>query len=236
MAQHFFEATETQVLIDAPIIAVRRDMVRMPDGKVVPREVVEHFGAVAVVAARPNAAAAGGYEIAMIRQYRRAVDRRMWELPAGLLDAAGENEVAAARRELQEEAGLAAARWAVLVDLVTSSGFCDEAVRVFLAEDLSEVPRPEPEEEEIELEVSWVPIHAARDMVHSGEIVSAITIAAVMTAARVLAREAQPREVGEEFALRPTALAQRRIDAGAKPGEDMKRWGGSAAQPDEAAR
>lgn len=132
---HDFEVVGSELLLDAPIIAVRRDEVVMPGGTTAFREVVEHFGAVAIVAIDD------AERIAMVHQYRRSVDRRLWELPAGLLDIKGEDELTGARRELQEEAGLAAQDWSVLADIITSPGFCEEAVRVFLARDLSEAPR-----------------------------------------------------------------------------------------------
>ena len=79
----------------------------------------------------------------MIYQYRHAIGRRLWEMPAGLLDGAGEDPVEAAQRELVEEAGLEADDWSVLVDVVACPGFSDESVRVFLARGLTEVGRPD---------------------------------------------------------------------------------------------
>ena len=142
---HEFTVTASEVLLDAPIIAVRRDRVIMPGGKEAAREIVEHFGAVAVVALDDNG------RVAMVEQYRHSVGERLLELPAGLLDMHEEDELACAQRELQEEAGLAADEWGVLVDLVTSPGFAEEAVRVFLARGLSEVDQPEAEHEEADM-------------------------------------------------------------------------------------
>ena len=105
---HDFEVRSSELLLDASIIAVRRDEVVMPGGTTAYREVVEHFGAVAIVAVDDEE------RIAMVNQYRRSADRRLWELPAGLLDIKGEDELTGAKRELQEEAGLAAEDWSVL--------------------------------------------------------------------------------------------------------------------------
>ena len=82
---HDFEVVGSELLLDAPIIAVRRDEVVMPGGTTAFREIVEHFGAVAIVAIDD------AERIAMVHQYRRSVDRRLWELPAGLLDIKGED-------------------------------------------------------------------------------------------------------------------------------------------------
>ncbi|QPK80308.1 NUDIX hydrolase [Corynebacterium lizhenjunii] len=195
------------MLLDAPIIAVRADTVTMPGGSVARREIVEHLGAVAVVALN----AAG--QVRLVRQYRHSVGQRLWELPAGLLDVKGETELECARRELQEEAGLAAAEWGVLVDIVTSPGFCEEAVRIFIAQDLREVARPaHPDDEEADMIHQWVPLEQAVDMVLRGEIVNGIAVAGLLAAAR----GAQPRPTSVPFELRPTAMAARR------PGPDLK--------------
>ena len=84
MAEHVFETTSSETLHTGKIFALRRDRVRMPGGKDVTREVVEHFGAVAVVAMDDDG------NIPMVYQYRHALGRRLWELPAGLLDVHGE--------------------------------------------------------------------------------------------------------------------------------------------------
>lgn len=212
---HEFEVQQSELLLDAPIIAVRKDIVSMPGGASAAREIVEHFGAVAVVAVDSKR------RIAMVRQYRHSVRRRLWEFPAGLLDVSEEDALVCAQRELAEEAGLAAEKWALLLDLVTSPGFAEEAVRVYLASDLREAPRGEAEFEEADMVLEWVPIEEAQSMVFRGDIVNSIAIAGVMAAARVLAGEAEPRDVSEPFDLRPRSLAERRTAQGVTP--DMKR-------------
>src|SRR5579875_2594959 len=105
----------------------------MPGGKTVTREVVEHYGAVAVVALDDEG------NIPLVYQYRHPFGRRLWELPAGLLDVDGESPHLTAARELREEAGLQAETWHVLVDLDSTPGFSDESVRVYLATGLAQV-------------------------------------------------------------------------------------------------
>lgn len=212
---HEFEVKDSSVLIDAPILAVRRDRLTMPGGNEADREIVEHFGAVAVVALDREG------RVALVEQYRHSVGKRLLELPAGLLDIAGEDELTCAKRELVEEAGLEADDWGVLVDLVTSPGFAEEAVRVFIARGLTEVERPEAENEEADMGQRWVPLDEAAAMVLRGEIVNSIAVAGILAAREIEARGATPRDTGEPFAYRPTALAKRRRAQGIAP--DMKR-------------
>ncbi|NUP28406.1 MAG: NUDIX hydrolase, partial [Nocardia sp.] len=142
---HDFATVDSRVVYSGAILALRVDRVEMPDGRVVEREVVEHHGAVAVVAVDDDG------RVVLIRQYRHPLGERLLELPAGLIDIAGEDPLAAARRELAEETGLAARDWSVLVDVALSPGFTDEALRVYLARGLSETDRPDPEHEEADL-------------------------------------------------------------------------------------
>ena len=209
---HEFKTLSSELLLDAPIIAVRRDEVVMPDDHVAYREVVEHLGAVAVVALNES------NQIAMVNQYRHSVGRRLWELPAGLLDVAGEDELSGAKRELMEEAGLAASSWSVLTDLVTSPGFCEETARVYLAQNLSEVERPEAiGDEEADMDFAWVGIDDAVAKIFAGEISNSIAVSGILAAAQVISGKAEPRSVDESFELRPTSIAARR------KGPDLKK-------------
>lgn len=202
---HSYETLQSELVFDAPIISVRRDLVSMPNNTAAHREVVEHMGAVAVAAINER------NEIALISQYRHSVGDRLWELPAGILDVAGEEALVGAQRELWEEAGLRAQRWDLLVDIVTSPGFCEEAVRVFLARDLSEEERPEAaDDEEADLGFKWVGIEQAVAEVLSGGITNSIAVAGIMTAAAVVRGDAPPRSIEEPFSLRPTSIASRR--------------------------
>lgn len=213
--RHEFTVTDSELLVDAPILALRRDTVTMPGGNTAKREIVEHFGAVAVVALDDQ------QRIAMVEQYRHSVGARLWELPAGILDFAGEDELNTAKRELVEEAGLEAAEWSLLVDLVTSPGFAEEAVRIFLASDLSHVERPDAEDEEADMDFAWVPLDDARASVMDGRITNSIAIAGVLAASEVDAGRATARSTDVPFALRPTHMADRRQEQGIVP--DMKK-------------
>jgi 8-oxo-dGDP phosphatase len=204
VAEHVFETTSSETLYTGKIFALRRDQVRMPGGKDVTREVVEHFGAVAVVAMDDDD------NILMVYQYRHPLGRRLWELPAGLLDIHGEAAHLTAARELQEEAGLQARTWRVLVDLDSTPGFSDESVRVYLATELSEVGRPEAHDEEADMTLQWYPLEEAVRKVLSGEIVNAIAVAGILAAHAVTTEFMFTRPVGSRWTDKPTAFAARK--------------------------
>ena len=201
---HEFAVSDSETLHVGRVLAVRLDQVVMPGGGVARREIVEHPGAVAILPLHDDAT------VVMIDQYRHAVGRRLRELPAGLLDTAGEDPVSTARRELVEEVGCTAQDWSVLVDVVSSPGFSDEAVRVFLARGLTEIGRPAGgDDEEADLSVVRVPLADAVRQVLAGEIVNASTVAGLLAAQAVLAGIAQPRPVDASWPDRPTRFAER---------------------------
>ncbi len=204
---HEFRTRASEVRYDGSILALRVDEVEMPGGRTAKREVVEHHGAVAVAAVNDRD------EIALVLQYRHPIGRRLLELPAGLLDGGpGESPVAAAARELLEETGLAAERWKVLVDVDVSPGFTDEALRVYLATGISEVPQPDREDEEADIAVRWVPIDDAVGQVFSGKIVNATAVAGILALAAAKARSIELRDVGAPWTDRPLAFANRRAE------------------------
>ncbi|MBB2774541.1 UNVERIFIED_ORG: ADP-ribose pyrophosphatase [Mycolicibacterium obuense] len=207
MAEHDFETVTSETVYVGNIFALRADEVRMPGGGTARREVVEHYGAVAIAALDDDG------NIALVYQYRHPLGRRLWELPAGLLDMGGEPPQVTAARELQEEAGLSAAQWRVLVDLDSAPGFSDESVRVFLATDISEIDRPDAHDEEADLIVERVPLSEAVRMVLSGEIVNSIAVAGILAvhALDVSAHGVESlRPVDAEWTDRPRAFARRK--------------------------
>jgi len=204
VAEHVFETASSETLHTGNIFALRCDEVRMPGGNIAMREVVEHYGAVAIVAMDD------GNNIPMVYQYRNTFRRRLWELPAGLLDVAGEPPNQTAARELKEEAGLEARVWQVLVDLDTAPGFSDESVRVYLATELSEVDRPQAHDEEADMTMRWVPLEEAVRLALSGEVVNSIAVAGILAAYAVTDGVAQPRPLDSPWRDKPTAFAARK--------------------------
>jgi ADP-ribose pyrophosphatase len=176
VGDHDFETVDSETLYVGKIFALRADEVQMPGGRTARREVVEHFGAVAIVALDDDR------NVVLVHQYRHPVGRRLWELPAGLLDMGEELPHLTAARELEEEAGVAAEQWRVLVDVISAPGFSDESVRIYLATGLSDVGRPEAHDEEADLTVQRVPLADAVQMVLSGEIVNSLAVAGILAA------------------------------------------------------
>ncbi|MEU8705842.1 NUDIX hydrolase [Streptomyces sp. NPDC048565] len=162
--------------------SVRTDDVVMPDGSVHSRDYQVHPGSVAVLALDEDG------RVLVLRQYRHPVRHKLWEIPAGLLDIPGENPLHAAQRELYEEAHVKAEDWRVLTDVYTTPGGCDEAVRVFLARDLSEAEgeRFEVSEEEADMEQARVPLEElvrgvlAGDLHNNCLVVGALALTAVL--------------------------------------------------------
>ncbi|MFI1164301.1 NUDIX domain-containing protein [Streptomyces sp. NPDC020801] len=181
--------------------SVRTDDVVMPDGSVARRDYQVHPGSVAVLALDAED------RVLVICQYRHPVRQRLWEIPAGLLDVPGENPLHAAQRELYEEAHVKAEDWRVLTDVYTTPGGCDEAVRIFLARDLSEAEgeRFEAEHEETDLELARVPVGALVRGVLAGELHNNCLVVGVLSllAARGGAGLDALRPAGAPWPARP---------------------------------
>jgi len=174
----------SNVLANAAIVNVKRDTVQMPGGEQADREVVEHPGAVAVLALDENCS------VLLIRQYRHPVGRLLWEIPAGLRDVPGEPLIKAAQRELLEEAGYLASDWQVLTDIYTSPGISNERLRVFLARDLTYVPDADrdyiPNHEEAHLTIEWAPLDLVVSRFLAGDLHNGVTAVAVLAAFAVM--------------------------------------------------
>ena len=187
-APHEYRLLASEPVYEGRVITLRRDTVAMPGGGDSVREVVTHPGAVAVVALDDEE------RVVLLRQYRHPAGDYLWELPAGLRDEDGEPPLETAKRELAEEALLAAARWSLLTTTYSTPGFCDELVLVYLAEGLSAVERPEGftvEHEELDMTVERVPLAEAVQRVFDGDIRNVSAVVGVLAAAQV--RAAGPR-------------------------------------------
>lgn len=163
-----------------PMFSVYSDEVAMPGGGRATRDYVRHVGAVGVVALDERG------QVVLVRQYRHPLARPLWELPAGLIDVAGENLPDAALRELAEEADLTAGRLDLLLDIATTPGCSDEVIRLFLARELAPVPHDERHQrvdEEAGMVAVRLPLDEAVAMVHAGEILNAACAVGLLAAA-----------------------------------------------------
>lgn len=170
----------SQTLAEGRVVRIRRDQVEMPDGQTAGREVIEHPGAVAVVALDEDG------QVLLIRQYRHPVGRHLWEIPAGLRDVPDEPPLLTAQRELLEEAGYLAADWQVLADFFTSPGISSERLRVFLARGLTLVPGAEreyvPDHEEAHLVIEWAPLDVVVSRFLAGDLHNGVMAVGVLAA------------------------------------------------------
>jgi ADP-ribose pyrophosphatase len=193
-----FAVLDSRRVFDGKVASVRIDRVRMPQGTVAAREVVEHDRAVAVVAVDDDG------RVALVEQYRHPFRRRLWELPAGLMDVTDEPPLVTAQRELLEETGIAAASWAVLVDIASSPGFTDEAVRIFLARVLSDAGRPPgTDDEESDLRIVRVSLDDAVAAVFAGTIVNSSAVAGLLAAQSALHRATELRPADDGWSAGP---------------------------------
>jgi len=159
---------------DGRRISVRLDEVALPSGRHVVYEVVEHPGAVAMVALTTDR------RVLLVRQFRQPVGADLLELPAGTIEPR-ETPLDCARRELAEEVGRAADRWERLISFYPSPGVLSEELHVFLAEDLRPTAA---EREEEDLRVEALPLDEAHRRIGEGEIRDAKSIIGI-----ILARE-----------------------------------------------
>jgi 8-oxo-dGTP pyrophosphatase MutT (NUDIX family) len=175
--------TSTETVFEGRVWDVVREVVELPgeDGPTsVTRDLQRHPGAVTVLALDDDE------HVLFVQQYRHPVRRELWELPAGLLDVAGEPPLTAAQRELAEEADLRAERWDVVVDWFNSPGGSSEANRIYLARGLSAVPaeqRHTREDEERDMVPVRVPLAEAVEAVLAGRLGNPGTVIGVLAAA-----------------------------------------------------
>jgi 8-oxo-dGDP phosphatase len=187
-----WEVRDTQVRYSGPVASLRTDAVVVPGDGTAQRDVVEHPGAVGVIALDDDG------RVLVLRQYRHPVGRLLWEPPAGILDVAGEPPLEAARRELYEEAHHQASDWRVLVDAYTSPGISDESIRIYLARGLATVDGEQHarEHEEADMPLAWVPLDVLVPRILAGRLHNPLLVMGVLAVRAAL-------DAGELDDLRP---------------------------------
>lgn len=172
-------AFDTRRLFHGRIIDLSIDRVRLPNGEEAELEIVHHPGGAAVVALDDTG------RVCLLRQFRHATGGWLWELPAGKIDG-GEQPQTTARRELEEEAGVAATRWVPLGGVISSPGIFTEVVHLYLAEDLR--PLTHHHERHEVIAIHWLPLSEALAWAQSGEIADGKTLVGLFRAAEYLNR------------------------------------------------
>ena len=176
------EVLQSEIVYSGAVWDVRSDTVHYGGGEMV-RQYVDHPGAAAIVAVDDQD------RVLLIQQYRHPIRHRDWEIPAGLLDIAGESPLETAQRELVEEADLRAADWEPLLSIFTTPGGNDEVVHLFLARGLTPVGEAHAREaEEADIRIEWVPLADAVSGVLEGRLRNGILSVGLLAAAEKLRR------------------------------------------------
>jgi ADP-ribose pyrophosphatase len=170
----------SEVVFEGSLFRVLRDRLIEPGGKEATRDVVRHHGSVVILAIDSSKNKKNPW-IVVERQYRHAAQQFLWELPAGKLDP-GEEALAGAQRELEEETGYRAKKWKTLADYYPSPGFLGESMKVFVAEGL-QTGNAHPEADE-KIEFRLVKLSDLVKMIDKGAILDGKTITSVLLYAR----------------------------------------------------
>ncbi|HEM5582338.1 NUDIX hydrolase [Streptococcus suis] len=171
---NFEEKTiERTEIFKGHIFDVVVDDVALPNGGTGKRELIFHKGAVCVLAVTPEG------KMILVKQYRKAIERTIYEIPAGKLELGEEDTLEdAALREL-EETGYTSDKLTLLADFYSAIGFCNERIRLYLADNLIKVENPRPMDEDEVIELHEVTLEEALNLVATGDICDAKTIMAI---------------------------------------------------------
>lgn len=171
---------KTERLYKGTLLGLRRDTVKLPNGKESTREVVEHPGAIAIVAITRDK------ELVLVRQFRKPTNEILLEIPAGVpkKNEAGED---CARRELEEETGFHAKKIRKVWEGYASPGYSDELIQFYLAEEMTHIKQKTDEDEFIEVDL--VDIEVCVDMLKNGKIRDNKTMIGIMIASFYLSGE-----------------------------------------------
>jgi ADP-ribose pyrophosphatase len=174
----------SKTIFRGKVFSVVSQQVKEPDGVKVRRDIVQHPGSIVILAVDDSGK---NPRVLLERQYRHAAQTRLWELPAGSLDP-GEQPLPAAKRELLEETGYSAGQWEEALYFYVSPGFLTESMYVYLARQLKK-GKAKPEEDE-RIATRFFPVKQTLEMVMSGKIIDAKTVASLLWLDRKLSQRA----------------------------------------------
>lgn len=166
------QKVSSEDVFDGNLLHVKKDTVRLPNGNIAYREWIKHPGASAVLPVTPEG------RLIFVRQYRYPIQQVTLEIPAGKLDAEGEDPLDCAKRELSEETGYQAEKYTFLTKLATTVGFSNEFIYIYAAEGLT-AGRQHPDEDEF-INVCTLTMDEAMAKIRSGEICDAKSVTAVL--------------------------------------------------------
>lgn len=169
----------TEVLFEGKVISLRVEDVKLPDGQTAKRELVKHPGAVAILPITDDG------QLILVKQYRKALERTLVEIPAGKIEQGEAPEVTAVR-ELEEETGFAAKELTFIQSFATSPGFADEIIHFYVARQLTKVENPLAGDEDEFIDVIIVTMKEAENMILNGDIFDAKTVVAIHVAKNLL--------------------------------------------------
>lgn len=164
---------QTTPIFDGKVISLKVDDVTLPNGATSKREIINHPGAVAVIAITDN------HKLLLVEQYRKAIERSIIEIPAGKLEK-GEEPIVTARRELEEETGYTTDDLTFVQAFATSPGFADEVIHIYLAKNLKKLEVAAALDEDEFVELMEVTLEEAEAMVADERIYDAKTAYAIL--------------------------------------------------------
>lgn len=177
---HTEKKINSEIKYDGYVVKVYLDTVELENGAIATRDVVRHKGAACVAPLTDDG------QLIFVRQFRYPLGRELLELPAGKLDTYDEDPYLCAVRELKEETGCTADEIRYMGDFISTAGFCDENIRLYMATGLHNGDAHLDEDEFLDVET--LPIEKAKEMVLNGEIIDGKTQALVLKVCAVLGK------------------------------------------------
>lgn len=168
--KYYEETISSKKIFEGKILDLEVTEVKLPNKKTASREIVRHNGAVAIIAVHKD-------NIILVKQFRKAVDQELLEIPAGKLEK-DELPVQCAERELEEETGYRSKKISKLGWFFSSPGFSDEVIHLFLAEDLIKTSTNYDEDEFID--IIEIPLSKVNNKILDGEIIDSKTIIGIL--------------------------------------------------------
>lgn len=172
MMQFGEKTIKKEEIYKGSLVELEKHVILTQDGKEADREIIHHVPAVAIIAINNE------NKIILVRQYRKAIEKAILEIPAGLVDP-DEDWQHAAKRELEEETGCRAKHWEKLVGTYLSPGYLDEFLQLYSANEIYPVENPLAQDEDEHIEVVTLSLEEAEEAIVNREIIDIKTVFAI---------------------------------------------------------